>query len=101
MATYLILNIVFMIVVIALLRMKPARPSKRTLITLVILLVMTAVFDSIIIALSIVDYNPDKILGLYIGFAPIEDFFYALFAVIVVPLIWNGLALRKKATDAR
>lgn len=85
-----------MIVVIGLLRMKPSRPSKRTLVTVSILLIMTAVFDSIIIALGIVEYNPDKILGIYIGFAPVEDFFYALFAVMIVPLIWNGLALKKK-----
>jgi lycopene cyclase domain-containing protein len=57
---------------------------------------MTAVFDSIIVGLSIVSYDPSKILGIFVGFAPIEDFFYALFACLVVPLLWNGLKAKDK-----
>jgi lycopene cyclase domain-containing protein len=85
----------------AFLRIKPKRPTKRILLTVGILIVMTAIFDSIIIALGIVDYNPDKILGLYVGNAPIEDFFYAILAVLIVPVIWNGLSITKSKSHAK
>lgn len=45
------------------------------------LFVLTAVFDNLIVGLSIVDYDPAKILGIHIGVAPVEDFMYALLAV--------------------
>lgn len=95
MATYLILNLVFMAIVVAILRVRPQRkPSRAVVITLATLLVLTAVFDNMIVGLSIVDYDPAKILGIYLGFAPIEDFMYALLAVLIVPVIWNKLGTR-------
>ena len=96
MATYLLVNILFMAVVLLLLRAKLRRPTKQWLVVLIILFVMTAVFDSIIVGLSIVSYDPSKILGIFVGFAPIEDFFYALFACLVVPLVWNGVKPKDK-----
>ena len=65
------------------------KPNKSWWITLAILLVLTAVFDSIIIWAGIVDYDIQKILGLYVGKAPVEDFFYAILAVLIVPTLWN------------
>ena len=65
------------------------KPNKSWWITLAILLVLTAVFDSIIIWAGIVGYDTQKILGLYVGKAPVEDFFYALLAVLIVPTLWN------------
>lgn len=96
MATYIILNIVFLAVVLVLLRVKLHRPSKAWYVTLWSLLILTAVFDSIIVALHIVDYDPEKILGILIGYAPVEDFFYAILAAVVVPILWNRLRLTKK-----
>lgn len=57
--------------------------DSKVLVTLVILLALTAVFDSLIIAAGIVGYDTQRILGLYIGRAPIEDFLYT---IVVVPL---------------
>lgn len=91
MATYLILNIVFLIAVIIWLKVSVRKPSKRAWILLAILLVLTAVFDSLIIHFGIVAYDPEKLLGIYIGKAPIEDFFYAVLAVVIVPHLWGKL----------
>jgi lycopene cyclase domain-containing protein len=55
----------------------------------IILVVLTAVFDNVIIGLDIVGYDPQRILGIYIYKAPVEDFFYALLAVYVVPALWQ------------
>lgn len=91
MATYLILNCCFLVTIVVLLRQRPAQPSPARLFTLVLLFVLTAIFDTVIINLHVVGYDPDKLLGIYIGSAPIEDFFYAVLAVILIPTLWNKL----------
>lgn len=93
MTTYLLLNVIFILIVCLFLRLHGVRftASRALLITLIGLLALTAVFDNVIVGLNIVGYNADKILGIFVGFAPIEDFFYALLAVIVVPAIWHRL----------
>ena len=88
MATYVILNIVVMLVIVAA-TIRRIRWNRPLLITLTILILATAIFDSIIVLTKIVAYNPSHILGLYVGAAPIEDFFYALAVVILVPTIWH------------
>ena len=87
--TYLILNIVFLVCIFVLFVQHMKKPNKSWWITLAVLLVLTAVFDSIIIWAGIVDYDIQKILGLYVGKAPVEDFFYAILAVLIVPTLWN------------
>lgn len=91
MTTYLVLNLVFLVSILLFLPKKLQKPGKALWITLAVLLVLTAIFDPIIIALDIVDYDSSKILGLYWFGAPIEDFFYAIYAAILVPLVWNKL----------
>lgn len=89
MFTYLILNLVVILVVCVGLRVWQHKPHKAWFITLLFLLILTLIFDNIIISLDIVAYNSDVILGYYIGKAPLEDFLYALLAVIIVPLLWH------------
>ena len=92
MATYLVLNLVFMAAVLGILwRINALRWNKLMTSLLVLLLVLTAVFDSMIVGLGIVDYDTTKLLGIYIGNAPIEDFFYAVLVVMVVPMVWDKL----------
>jgi lycopene cyclase domain-containing protein len=90
MYTYLIVNLAFLAVVIGLLVLRRRFVFTRPMIyTLLVLLVFTAVFDSLIVMLGICAYDPALILGVRVGAAPIEDFFYALLAGLVVPIIWN------------
>ena len=79
MVTYLLLNLIFLAAVLATLRLArvPIR-WKHTGITIAILLVFTAVFDSFIVSLGIVGYDTSKTLGVTIGSAPVEYFFYAV-----------------------
>ncbi len=94
MATYVALNVVFLAVVLAVLKWRRLLVWNRSVIvTLCILIACTAVFDSLIIAAGIVDYDTTKLLGIYIGTAPIEDFMYALLAAVVVPALWKGFGL--------
>lgn len=91
MVTYLILNLIFLVVVCTVLKIGKRHLSKPFVITLAVLLLLTLIFDNVIILLGIVGYDADKILGIYLYKAPIEDFMYALLAVLLVPALWNKI----------
>jgi lycopene cyclase domain-containing protein len=95
MATYLILNLVFIAAVILFLRFPLRRPNRKALVVLGILLALTTVFDSMLVGFGIVGYDTDKILGLYIGNAPVEDFFYSILAALLIPFLWRLLERKK------
>lgn len=89
MATYIILNVIVLAVLVGIVRRRAIFNTKPFNITLLILLLTTAIFDSLIVVNNIVAYNHSKILGIYIGSAPIEDLCYALAAAIIVPALWH------------
>lgn len=93
--TYILLNGAVIAACIALLVLRPVRFVCRPIvITMASLLVLTAVFDSLIIWAEIVGYNYENILGIYVGKAPLEDFAYAIVAVLLVPYVWERLGSR-------
>ena len=65
-----------------------------------VLVLLTAVFDNVMIAVGLFDYSSAHISGIRIGEAPIEDFAYPLAAVILLPALWSRLR-RKEADDDR
>lgn len=89
---YLLLNLVFVVLIFGLLlaagQLQKLR-LKPLLLTLLLVLVATAIFDSLIVHLGLVTYDPAKILEIYIGKAPIEDFAYAVVVVGLVPVLWK------------
>jgi hypothetical protein len=54
------------------------------------------VFDNFIVGSGIVAYDPALLSGVFIGFAPIEDFAYTLVAALLIPLTWWWLGSRVK-----
>ena len=64
-----------------------------------LLIALTAVFDNVIIAVGIVDYDPSKISGAYVGLAPLEDFSYAIACALALPALWVLLRSRKEDSD--
>ncbi len=90
--TYWLLNLAFLLVVagVALAAMLSRREPRWRVVglTLIGVLVMTAVFDNIMISVGLVGYNPANISGVFIGVAPLEDFAYAVAAVVLLPSIW-------------
>lgn len=63
-------------------------------ITLVVVLLMTAIFDNVMIGVGLVGYDPARISGVFVGIAPLEDFAYAVAAVILLPSMWIILGQR-------
>ncbi|MBG6213570.1 lycopene cyclase domain-containing protein [Cryobacterium sp. CAN_C3] len=92
--TYLVLNAVFLAVtalvaVVALVRRTiSARVVAAVTVALGLTLLLTAVFDNLMIGAGLFSYDPEHISGLFIGLAPIEDFAYPLAAAILLPSLW-------------
>ena len=60
------------------------------------MLLLTAIFDNLIIATGIVAYDAATISGIKIGVAPIEDFAYTIAAVLLITTIWHWFGRGKK-----
>lgn len=56
------------------------------------LLVLTVVFDNLIVGSGIVAYDEQLISGVLMPIAPIEDLSYAIGAALLVPSLWTWLA---------
>ena len=54
----------------------------------VVLLVMTGVFNNVIVGLGIVAYDPALVLGARVGLFPVEDLAYSIGAVLLLPSCW-------------
>jgi lycopene cyclase domain-containing protein len=59
-------------------------------------LILTAVFDNVLVGSGIVGYDAARISGAFVGVAPLEDFSYAIAAVLLLPSLWMLLPARKK-----
>ena len=100
--TYLALNAAFLLVVafvvaVAIVRFRRRAGGVRwpaVALAGAALLLLTAVFDNVMIAIGLVGYDSDRISGLRIGVAPIEDFAYAVAAVLLLPALWHLTARR-------
>ena len=68
--------------------------SKPLVAASAVMLLITAIFDNVIIATGIVAYDEAKISGIKIGVAPIEDFAYTVVALLVVPTLFNVFRVR-------
>ena len=89
MAPYAVLNGIFLIAAVLCAAKYRTLFTKSWLAAFLVLVALTAVFDNVIIAMRIVGYDTSRILGIYLAKAPIEDFAYAIVAMLIVPIIWH------------
>ena len=88
--TYLWLTVTVMaLVAIYAFLMRHWLVAKPLVATAAVMLTLTAIFDNVIIGTGIVAYDPEKISGIKIGVAPIEDFAYTVLAIVLVPSLFN------------
>ena len=96
--TYWGLNAIFLAIVAVVGIVALARSRRRAwaavLLTLGILLVVTAVFDNVMIGVGLVGYHRALISGAFVGIAPLEDFAYAIAAALLLPSLWVLFAPR-------
>jgi lycopene cyclase domain-containing protein len=95
--SYALLNLIFVIPVLVLFFAYRWLVHWGTICyTLIALMLMTAVFDNFIVGSGVVAYDNSLLSGVFIGFAPIEDFAYTLVAALLIPLTWWWLGSRVK-----
>ena len=93
---YLTLNLIFVAISLTALFLVPKNRWPAYLVGLLPMLLITVVFDNVIVGSGIVAYDPNKISGLKIGMVPIEDLAYTIAAVVIVPSVWSAMINRKK-----
>jgi len=94
--TYLLISLPFPILAAVLWVIRRGSAPRQVAVTAIVaavLLVLTAVFDNLMIWAELVGYGDAQRLGLQVGLVPVEDFFYPLFVALIVPAFWPG---RKK-----
>lgn len=97
--TYLYVNLVVMAVaaVASALALSHVQRRRRrrvlltSLIAFTVVAVLTAVFDTIMIAVGLFTYAQQHLIGWRIGLAPIEDFSYVLVVALLLPALWAFL----------
>lgn len=106
--TYVLMSLPFLAIAtaIAWARRPRERAARRrrviaTAVAAAVLVVLTAVFDTLMIATGIVAYDDAHRLGLAIGLAPIEDFLYPLAGVLLLPAVYDLAARRWPARGSR
>ncbi|MDR7384732.1 lycopene cyclase domain-containing protein [Promicromonospora iranensis] len=92
--TYLLLALAFLAVaatvaVVARRSTKPGVSWRALALAAVALLILTTVFDNLMIASGLFAYSDAHISGLRVGLAPVEDFSYPLAAVVLLPALWS------------
>ncbi|QJU55409.1 lycopene cyclase domain-containing protein [Herbiconiux sp. KACC 21604] len=97
-ALFLAPVLVVLVVAAVVVRRRPAEARRGILgafgVSLGVLLVLTALFDNVMIAIGLVGYDEGLISGAFLGIAPLEDFAYAVAAVLLLPSLWLLLGAR-------
>ena len=90
----IVLPFALVTVVVTLLTVRRPRFGARmtaSAITALVLVLLTAIFDNLMIAAGLFTYPDHLISGIRIGLAPIEDFAYPLCAAFLVPAVFTLL----------
>ena len=94
--TNAVLNLCVLALVFAVFGRRLRRLRRGPLVwTALAMVALTAVFDTVMIAVGLYAFDPARILGLRIAGAPIEDCAYPLAAVAAMPTLWTALGARK------
>jgi lycopene cyclase domain-containing protein len=108
--TYVWLSLIFLGVAAVMLGVALVswRSSRQTLVARwrlpiaaagVVVVILTAVFDNVMIHSGLIAYASETISGMLIGVAPLEDFAYPVAGLILLPSLW--LLFGKRGTNDR
>lgn len=98
--TYALLSLVFIglsaVIAVTAALVGRRRPEFGALaLSLAALLLLTAVFDTIMIGAGFFTYTDEHLMGAHIGLAPVEDFAYPIAGIVLLPAIWALLRARR------
>lgn len=90
MTEYLQLNCLYLLLIFVSMKVYArGKVTRPILFTILAVIILTAVFDSLINLSGVEAFNSSKLLGLYVWHAPVEDFAYAIGSVLLVTLLWE------------
>lgn len=97
--TYPLIVVPFVVVTVLVTLATLRRPAfgprmAASAVSAAVLLLLTAIFDNVMIAVGLIVYPEEHLSGLRIGLAPLEDFSYPLCAAFLVPAVYTLLARR-------
>jgi lycopene cyclase domain-containing protein len=97
--TYALILLPFAALTVVVTLLSARRPAfgRRMLastVAAVALVILTAVFDNVMISAGLVVYPEGRASGLRIGVAPIEDFAYPVCGAFLLPAVWVLLPRR-------
>lgn len=92
--SYLALNLVVLAGVAVVSALLGRGLWRLILIVFAVLAVLTVIFDSIMIGADLFRFSPDKLAGVYLWRAPIEDLAWPLAAAMLLPSLWWRLGRR-------
>ncbi|MEY9851042.1 lycopene cyclase domain-containing protein [Leifsonia sp. EB41] len=106
-STYPLLSVVFLALAAAVLVAGLVRAPDRArlvarwtlpaVVTGVVLVVLTAVFDNLMIAAGLMTYAASAISGVHVGLVPVEDLAYPIAGLMLLPGLW--LLLRSRPQE--
>lgn len=103
--TYWLLNVPFLavaaLVAVAAILVRRSPSWRAVGLAAILLLVLTAIFDNVLVGTGIVGYTEDRISGVKVGVAPLEDFAYTIAALVLLPSLWSLLTPRSSSSAPR
>lgn len=106
--TYLLMSLPFAVVGLVVFALGAITAHRRHVIrrylaswalALLALLILTAVFDNVMMAAGFFDYGPDQISGLRLGLMPWEDFLYPIAGALLLAGVWEMFSAPTKRTE--
>lgn len=89
--------VALVVTLVSAVRPKFGRRMAASALTALVLVVLTAVFDNIMIGIGLFTYPPEHLSGMRIGLAPIEDFAYPVAIAFLVPALFALFRRRRRA----
>lgn len=100
--TYFVMNVFFLVPLFVIgLVMRKQLPWRAIFWATGALLLITAVFDNLIIGTGIVAYDEELISGIKIGLAPIEDFSYSLAGPLLIAILSKVFGFQESKNSER
>ena len=104
--TYAVLSLIFLGLAVVLAAVAVLIGHRRPRLRAVgqcmaVLLLLTAIFDTVMIGVGFFTYTDAHLLGARIGLAPVEDFAYPIAGAVLLPSIWVALRARRDSRASR
>lgn len=103
--TYILFNVFFLIPAAALLILARARTPGFSpagfWVCLVGLVILTVIFDNLMIAANLFFYANEHTLRIRLGLMPVEDLAYVVFTALALPALWELLGTGGDRTGSR